>query len=179
MCGIVGIASEDQVTNKLITGLLRQEYRGYDSSGLAVFGKDANQVKIIKRAGKVSELEAAIEESPMIGNTGIAHTRWATHGIPTESNAHPHHSKEEIFVGKLTKVVPVNTSDNINNRTPNSLISERKKALFSLQEITAIKRSRSGYGRSNNNGAIPSDITKAILHQILQILYNHLTFQAT
>ena len=98
MCGIVGIASEDQVTNKLITGLLRQEYRGYDSSGLAVFGKDANQVKIIKRAGKVSELEAAIEESPMIGNTGIAHTRWATHGIPTESNAHPHHSKEEIFV---------------------------------------------------------------------------------
>ena len=68
-------------------------------------------------------------------------------------------------MGNLTKVAPVNTSDNINNRTPNSLISERKKALFSLQEITAIKRSRSGYGRSNNNntGAIPSEITKAIL----------------
>jgi len=98
MCGIVGIASEDQVTNKLITGLLRQEYRGYDSSGLAVFGKDANQVKVIKRAGKVSELEEAIKGNPMIGNTGIAHTRWATHGIPTESNAHPHHSNEEVFV---------------------------------------------------------------------------------
>tara|TARA_Y100000588_G_scaffold375719_1_gene452453 strand:+ start:1462 stop:3294 length:1833 start_codon:yes stop_codon:yes gene_type:complete len=98
MCGIVGIASEDQVTDKLIIGLLRQEYRGYDSSGLAVFGKDANQVKIIKRAGKVSELEAAIKENPMIGNTGIAHTRWATHGIATESNAHPHHSNGEVFV---------------------------------------------------------------------------------
>ena len=98
MCGIVGVASEGQVTEKLINGLLRQEYRGYDSSGLAVFGKDSNQVQVIKRPGKVAELQNAIEETPMIGNTGIAHTRWATHGIPTESNAHPHHSREEVYI---------------------------------------------------------------------------------
>ncbi len=98
MCGIVGIASEDRAADKLLTGLFRQEYRGYDSSGLAVFGKDSNQVQVIKRKGKVSELQNATLESPMMGNTGIAHTRWATHGIPSESNAHPHHSNGEIYI---------------------------------------------------------------------------------
>ena len=98
MCGIIGVVSENQVTDKLINGLLRQEYRGYDSSGLAVFGKDSNQVQVVKRSGKVAELQQAIEAVPLMGNTGIAHTRWATHGIPTEVNAHPHHSKDEVFV---------------------------------------------------------------------------------
>ena len=98
MCGIVGIASEDRAADKLLTGLFRQEFRGYDSSGLAVFGKDSNQVQVVKRKGKVSELQNATTESPMMGNTGIAHTRWATHGIPSESNAHPHHSNEEVYI---------------------------------------------------------------------------------
>ena len=98
MCGIIGVVSDGQVTDKLINGLLRQEYRGYDSSGLAVFGKDSNQVQVIKRTGKVSELQQAMDDAPLMGNTGIAHTRWATHGVPTETNAHPHHSRGEVFV---------------------------------------------------------------------------------
>ena len=69
MCGIVGVASEGQVTEKLINGLLRQEYRGYDSSGIAVFGKDSNQVQVVKRAGKVSELQNAINTGLLTGNT--------------------------------------------------------------------------------------------------------------
>ena len=88
MCGIVGGVAERCVTDILIEGLKRLEYRGYDSAGLALL----NNQKILRerRVGKVANLAEAVSEQHLMGNIGIAHTRWATHGKPTENNAHPH-----------------------------------------------------------------------------------------
>ena len=98
MCGIIGVASNRPIVDKLLLGLLRQEYRGYDSAGLAIFGDDEKSINIYRRLGKVAELQSAVNNNPVNGHTGIAHTRWATHGVPAENNAHPHHSNNEIYV---------------------------------------------------------------------------------
>jgi glucosamine--fructose-6-phosphate aminotransferase (isomerizing) len=87
MCGIVGYIGDRGATPLLLDGLKRLEYRGYDSAGVAVL--NGNGVETRKAAGKISRLEAALAASPVSGDTGIAHTRWATHGAPTECNAHP------------------------------------------------------------------------------------------
>ncbi|WP_312101534.1 glutamine--fructose-6-phosphate transaminase (isomerizing) [Acinetobacter venetianus] len=88
MCGIVGGVAERCVTEILIEGLKRLEYRGYDSAGLALLNKE--QILRERRVGKVANLAEAVSEQHLTGNIGIAHTRWATHGKPTENNAHPH-----------------------------------------------------------------------------------------
>ena len=98
MCGIIGVASNRPVVDKLLVGLSRQEYRGYDSAGLAIFDEGSEDVLVYKRLGKVLELQSALLDNPINGTTGIAHTRWATHGVPAEKNAHPHHSNHEVFV---------------------------------------------------------------------------------
>ena len=96
MCGIVGGVAERNISNILIEGLKRLEYRGYDSAGLALI----NQGHVLRerRVGKVANLGGAVEESQIIGSLGIAHTRWATHGKPTENNAHPHISGNVAIV---------------------------------------------------------------------------------
>ncbi|AHG76738.1 glutamine--fructose-6-phosphate transaminase (isomerizing) [Mannheimia varigena] len=92
MCGIVGAVAQRDVAEILVDGLHRLEYRGYDSAGVAVLNADEKKMQIVRRVGKVKALDEALEAKPLIGGTGIAHTRWATHGEPSETNAHPHRS---------------------------------------------------------------------------------------
>lgn len=95
MCGIVGAVAQRDVAEILVEGLRRLEYRGYDSAGIAVVDAGAN-LQRVRRLGKVQELADAVDHSTLVGGTGIAHTRWATHGEPSEANAHPHMSGENI-----------------------------------------------------------------------------------
>ncbi|MFZ7174162.1 glutamine--fructose-6-phosphate transaminase (isomerizing) [[Pasteurella] aerogenes] len=89
MCGIVGAVAQRDVAEILINGLHRLEYRGYDSAGVAVVNGQG-ELQRVRCLGKVKALDDAVEKNPLIGGTGIAHTRWATHGEPSEANAHPH-----------------------------------------------------------------------------------------
>jgi len=97
MCGIVGAVAQRDVADILVEGLKRLEYRGYDSAGVAIIDQK-NKLSSIKRVGKVQELADALSSNSLVGGTGIAHTRWATHGIPSEVNAHPHLSNNTIAV---------------------------------------------------------------------------------
>lgn len=94
MCGIVGAAARRPVTEILLEGLRRLEYRGYDSAGVAVINNGV--IGCDKQLGKVAVLSDSVEQSPLPGDLGIAHTRWATHGKPSQSNAHPHLSNERV-----------------------------------------------------------------------------------
>lgn len=98
MCGIVGAVTERNVTPILMEGLRRLEYRGYDSAGLAVLLEADHSLAVNKSVGKVAELETLVKNSGISGPVGIAHTRWATHGAPSTTNAHPHTSGDIAVV---------------------------------------------------------------------------------
>jgi glutamine---fructose-6-phosphate transaminase (isomerizing) len=91
MCGIVGVVAERSALPILMEGLRRLEYRGYDSAGLAVLNH--GHMARLRSVGKVQALQDALDAKPLHGSIGIAHTRWATHGVPTTENAHPHISQ--------------------------------------------------------------------------------------
>jgi len=97
MCGIVGAVAERNVTPILLEGLRRLEYRGYDSAGIAVLDKN-DCISRVRRVGKVKELSDALEHNEVIGALGVAHTRWATHGEPSEKNAHPHICNQSVVI---------------------------------------------------------------------------------
>src|SRR5580704_9738887 len=97
MCGIVGGVADRNIVPVLIEGLKRLEYRGYDSAGIAVLDADLH-LQRLRTVGKVRMLQQALVETPIQGRTGIAHTRWATHGVPSERNAHPHLSRDGLAI---------------------------------------------------------------------------------
>ena len=95
MCGIVGYIGTKKAVPVLIKGLLSLEYRGYDSAGICVL--DKNVLDVVKDKGRVKNLEDNPELSKLVGNIGIAHTRWATHGKPSKENSHPHMDNSGTF----------------------------------------------------------------------------------
>ncbi|MCG8412972.1 MAG: glutamine--fructose-6-phosphate transaminase (isomerizing) [Pseudomonadales bacterium] len=98
MCGIVGAVTEREVSGILLEGLKRLEYRGYDSAGLSLINSPSQRITTVKTVGKVKKLISAAKKAKVRGKVGIAHTRWATHGKPTVTNAHPHESSKQISI---------------------------------------------------------------------------------
>jgi glucosamine--fructose-6-phosphate aminotransferase (isomerizing) len=103
MCGIVGYIGEKQAQDVLLYGLSRLEYRGYDSAGIAV--REVAGLKGQKKAGRLSNLSQMLEATPLKGNLGIGHTRWATHGEPSDKNAHPHFSRLQWFIMVSLRII--------------------------------------------------------------------------
>lgn len=98
MCGIIGAVAERDVVPILLEGLKRLEYRGYDSAGMAIVDYSSRSLERQRVQGKVKELEAVLKQTTFCSPTGIAHTRWATHGKPSRENAHPHVSRDTVAV---------------------------------------------------------------------------------
>jgi len=161
MCGIVGAIAEREVSEILLEGLKRLEYRGYDSAGIALLNEPQGKVETLKAAGKVGVLAQSAKKKSLLGKVGIAHTRWATHGKPTKINAHPHCSDKQIAVvhngiienyelirAKLTKKGYKFVSETDSETIVHLIHSERKGGKVSLLSAVhkAVKQFEGAYG---------------------------------
>ncbi len=173
MCGIVGAVAQRDIAEILLEGLRRLEYRGYDSAGLAVVNQPGEMIRL-RRLGKVQALVDAAEQQPLTGGTGIAHTRWATHGEPSEENAHPHVSGNIVLVHngiienheelrvKVTELGYKFTSET-DTEVVAHLINDEQKRGGSLCEIVqrVIKQLRGAYGMVIMDSNDPSVLVAA------------------
>ena len=140
MCGIVGYVGKRQASNLLVEGLSKLEYRGYDSAGVAILNEGIN---VRKFKGRLNNLALSLKEKPVNGHIGIGHTRWATHGEPSDVNSHPHTTENAtisvvhngIIVIKIFKIILFNCFIFVKNEniTINSLVS------FKISSISIIK----------------------------------------
>jgi len=152
MCGIIGIVGKDQVAGRLVEGLRRMEYRGYDSAGVCTV--QGGQLIRRRAEGKLKNLEAVLAADPAPGLTGIAHTRWATHGAPTTSNAHPHATKDVALVhnGIIENFKPLREALQARGRTFESETDTEVVAHLVSEQV--------------EGGASPEEAVKAVLPQL-------------
>ena len=152
MCGIIGIVGREAVADRLVDGLRRMEYRGYDSAGVCT----VNDGALVRRraSGKLANLAAELAHNPAPGNIGIAHTRWATHGAPTQNNAHPHATGEVALVhnGIIENFKPLRAELEAAGRTLESDTDSEVVAHLISIEV--------------ENGASPEDAVKAVLPRL-------------
>jgi glucosamine--fructose-6-phosphate aminotransferase (isomerizing) len=173
MCGIVGYVGPKDSAPILVEGLRRLEYRGYDSAGLAV--QTGRGVEIVRAVGKLANLDAALKKSPLAGTTGIGHTRWATHGRPSEANAHPHvagqvavvHNgiiENHVQLRKELEASGVKFQSDTDTEIVAHLVDRAMKAgTSSLEEAVraALKQVRGAYAIAVVSGASPDEIVVA------------------
>lgn len=152
MCGIIGIIGKDQVADRLVDGLRRMEYRGYDSAGICTI--EGGQLVRRRAEGKLNNLVTELASNPAAGTVGIAHTRWATHGAPTTSNAHPHATGEVALVhnGIIENFKPLREALTARGRVFESETDTEVVAHLLSEQIEA--------------GASPRDAIKAVLPQL-------------
>ncbi|GAA0484105.1 MULTISPECIES: glutamine--fructose-6-phosphate transaminase (isomerizing) [Tatumella] len=173
MCGIVGAVAQRDIAEILLEGLRRLEYRGYDSAGLAVVNQPGEMIRL-RRVGKVQALAEAAAQQPLPGGTGIAHTRWATHGEPSEQNAHPHVSGNIVLVHNgiienheelrvKVKALGYTFVSETDTEVVAHLINDEQKRGGSLREIVqrVIKQLRGAYGMVIMDSNDPSVLVAA------------------